>query len=130
MLKMNEGLFFDSPLKINCKVMAKNKMEKNHYLFSSYSISSLVGITLSAPFLVVIMDAAVEANFCISIKSLSQRLSSPCSKTKLSMQPIKVSPAPVVSMVSGLRSDPHSIIKSSYITVLPSFQQVTHMSFG
>ena len=58
---------------------------KNHYTkvpyFISSSISLLSGITLNAPLLVVMMDAAAFAKTSISFKSSSFRSSSPFSST-------------------------------------------------
>ncbi len=63
------------------------------------SISPLAGITRSAPFFVVIMDAAAFAYTNICINFSSSRLSRPYSRTELRQHAPKVSPAPVVSIV-------------------------------
>ena len=68
------------------------------------SISSGSGITRRAPFFLVIRDAAAFAKVSISVKSSAFKSSRPFSSTLCRMLPIKVSPAPVVSMVSGCKN--------------------------
>ena len=65
-------------------------------------ISFFSGITFRAPFFDVIIDAPAFANASISFKLSYVNFSSPCSKMQANMHPSKVSPAPVVSIVSSL----------------------------
>ena len=87
----------------DCFVGVKDSEELSgygtYYLPINACTSALEGITFSAPFLVVIIEAAAFANVSISVKSAIFRFSKPFSNTKCNALPKNVSPAPVVSIV-------------------------------
>lgn len=77
---------------------------RRHREFTRDSTSSGSGITQSAPRRVVTMAAAAFAKVSIAVRRASSRAASPYFRTKWTAQPPKVSPAPVVSTVPGIRN--------------------------
>ena len=71
---------------------------------SAGGVVDLTGITFNAPLRVVMIEDAALANRSISCRSSSVKESSPFSRTAFKTHAIKVSPAPVVSIVSSRRN--------------------------
>ena len=92
------------------------------------SISSGSGMDLSAPFLVVTMEAAAEAIVSISLTPSRSRESTGWTSRKFRQHPQKVSPAPVVSMVLSVRKASAFRNSSPQYAVLPSAPAVTRIS--
>ena len=75
-----------------------------YFCVSMEIISFRFGITFNAPFRVVMIEEAALANRSISYRSSYAKESSPFSRTVFKTHAIKVSPAPVVSIVSSRRN--------------------------
>ncbi len=88
-------------LKMPAKAYPKLLYKGDLFLIAATNSSASDSTTASAPFLVVIRLAAAFANVSSSFNLSSSRSFNPNRRIKCSAQAQKVSPAPVVSIVSG-----------------------------